>query len=584
MVKMTNVSFFKKEYPRPQLFRDSYRLLNGKWNFSFGDGLTDDMRNGFSDKLEILVPYTYQTALSGIGTEERHDVVWYSRKITVTEEQLKGRVLLHFEGSDYETFLWVNGKFIGKDTGGYHRLTFDCTSALHEGENTLTVKVCDDYSVEKPRGKQRSKDTNYGCWYTDTTGIYKTVWMEFLSNTYIKSLIIEPNASTGRVVLSCCIEGECECGLSAEISFGGKRVASLSGHTADGRAVLDIDLTAEDPLHKWELDDPSLYEIELTLSVGGETVDRAQSYFGVRSIDIADGKIYLNGKELYQKLALDQGYWRESLLTPPDEQALINDILDMSAMGFNGVRKHQKVEDERYLYYADIMGFIVWAEMPSMYLNTEKSRSTFEREWLLAVDQQRNHPSVLTWVPFNESWGVEEIRTDRAVQEFVNDIYHKTKKIDGSRPVITNDGWEHTVSDILTIHHYEQDGEKLHSYFDSIEKCHASKWTNHDRGAFAEGYGYNGQPIIISEFGGTAFVSDTVGDNWGYGVGVKNLEEFYQRFASLIDAIDSLPYNCGYCYTQVTDVQQEVNGLLDFDHKSKFDRERIRAILNKNGR
>lgn len=582
---MSNVSYYRREYPRPQLFRESYRLLNGKWNFSFGDGFTDeDMKNGFSDKLEIIVPFTYQAALSGIGTEQRHDVVWYSREITVTEEQLKGRVLLHFEGCDYETSLWVNGKFIGKDTGGYHRLSFDCTSALRAGENTLTVKACDDYSVEKPRGKQRSKDTNYGCWYTDTTGIYKTVWMEFLSNVYVKSLIIEPCLATGRVSLSCCIEGESECGLNAEISFGGKRVASLSGQTAEGRAVLDIDLTADEPLHKWEPGDPELYELELTLSVGGEAVDRVHSYFGVRSIEIENGKIYLNGKELYQKLALDQGYWRESLLTPPDEQALINDILDMSAMGFNGVRKHQKVEDERYLYYADIMGFIVWAEMPSMYLNTEKSRRTFEREWLLAVDQQRNHPSVLTWVPFNESWGVEEIRTDKVVQAFVNDIYHKTKKIDGSRPVITNDGWEHTVSDILTIHHYEQDGEKLHSYFDSIDKCHASKWTNHDRGAFAEGYGYNGQPIIISEFGGTAFVSDTVGDNWGYGIGVKNLEEFYQRFASLIDAIDSLPYNCGYCYTQVTDVQQEVNGLLDFDHKSKFDRERIRTILNKNGR
>ena len=318
---MSNVSYYIREYPRPQLFRESYRLLNGKWNFSFGDGLNDEeMRNGFSDKLEILVPFTYQTALSGIGTEERHDVVWYSRKITVTEEQLKGRVLLHFEGSDYETFLWVNGKFIGKDTGGYHRLTFDCTSALHEGENTLTVKVCDDYSVEKPRGKQRSKDTNYGCWYTDTTGIYKTVWMEFLSNTYIKSLIIEPNASTGRVVLSCCIEGECECGLSAEISFGGKRVASLSGHTADGRAVLDIDLTAEDPLHKWELDDPSLYEIQLTLSVGGETVALGSCNafvnvlgFGLLAQDVV-GNVDLAARDLAEKTGLKRvGVFRAKL-------------------------------------------------------------------------------------------------------------------------------------------------------------------------------------------------------------------------------------------------------------------------------
>jgi hypothetical protein len=187
-------------------------------------------------------------------------------------------------------------------------------------------------------------------------------------------------------------------------------------------------------------------------------------------------------------------------------------------------------------------------------------------------------------VPFNESWGIEEIKTDKVVQDFVNDIYYKTHKVDKTRPVITNDGWEHTMSDILTIHHYEQDGKKLHSYYDTIEKCCKELWESHHKGAFADGYGYRGQPIIISEFGGTAFVSDTTGENWGYGIGVNNIDEFYARFESLIEAIDSLPYSCGYCYTQVTDVQQEVNGLLDFDHKSKFDKDTMKKILNKSGR
>ena len=581
---MRNISYYQKNYPRPQLWRGDYTILNGEWNFTFGDGLEDDeMRCGFSDREKINLPFTYQTSLSGIGIEERHDVVWYSRRIDVDKSQLKGRVLLHLEGCDYQTFVWVNGSFVGSDSGGYHRLTFDCTSALREGENNLTIKVCDDYSVEKPRGKQRSKDTNYGCWYTDTTGIYKTIWVEFVPESYLENLVIEADARSGRATLKCDIAGKGS-EITAKILFGGREVAIGKAEVTYNAAIIDVDLTGDEPLHLWELEDPNLYEVELSLSSDGSVVDVVKSYFGVRSIDIKDGKIYLNGKELYQKLALDQGYWRDGLLTPPSEQALINDIIDMSDMGFNGVRKHQKVEDERYLYYADVMGFIVWAEMPSMYLNTENSRRVFEREWLLAVRQQRNHPSVLIWVPFNESWGIEEIRTNKTVQDFVNDIYYKTKEIDSTRPVITNDGWEHTVSDILTIHHYEQDGEKLHSYFDTVEKCYATKWTNHDRGAFAEGYGYNGQPIIISEFGGTAFVSDTVGENWGYGVGVNDLEEFYSRFASLIDAIDGLPYSCGYCYTQVTDVQQEVNGLLDFDHKSKFDKERIRSILNKNGR
>ena len=579
---MNHVSYYKEEYPRPQLWRPNYRLLNGEWDFAFGEGEGEsEMSCGFDGKMKINVPFTYQTAMSGIGTEERHDEVWYSRTLSLDESEVKGRAILHLEGCDYETDVWVNGCHIGSDTGGYHRLSFDLSKAIHSGDNKIVIRARDDYSVEKPRGKQRSKDTNYGCWYTDTTGIYKTAWVEFVPNTYIKEIVINPNTNEGNVNISCQIEGALqENVLSATLTYNNKIVAKGSTVIDNGAADLTIKISEDEPIHLWSLDDPNLYEVELSL---GES-DIVKSYFGLRNIDIADGKIYLNGKELYQKLALDQGYWRESLLTPPSEGALVQDIIDMADMGFNGVRKHQKVEDERYLYYADIMGFIVWAEMPSMYSNTENSRKVFEREWILAVNQQRNHPCVFAWVPFNESWGIEEIKTDKVVQDFVNDMYYKTKEIDKTRPVITNDGWEHTISDILTIHHYEQDGVKLHNYYDSIEKCRAEKWESHHKGAFADGYGYTGQPIIISEFGGTAFVSDTVGENWGYGVGVNNYDEFYARFESLIDAIDSLPYSCGYCYTQVTDVQQEVNGLLDFDHKSKFDKAKMKKILEKSGR
>ncbi len=583
---MRHISYYQKEYPRPQLWREGYRLLNGTWSFAFGEGLADEeMQGGFDGRMQINVPFAYQTSLSGIGTEERHDVVWYSRTISIEDDQLCGRVVLHLEGCDYETFVFVNGIPMGSDTGGYHRLSFDITEALHEGENSIAIKACDDYSVEKPRGKQRSKDENYGCWYTDTTGIYKTVWIEFLPNTYLSNLVITPSAENASVTFECHTYGPSDgCRVETEILYEGKKIASGCKEVNFGKASFDIFLAKSEPLHLWEPGDPSLYEVEINITRDGVTVDRVKSYFGVRSIEIGNSKIYLNGKELYQKLVLDQGYWRESLLTPPSEQALIDDITDMADMGFNGVRKHQKIEDERYLYYADIMGFIVWSEMPSMYSNTPKSRKVFKREWLLTVEQHRNHPCILTWVPFNESWGIEEIRTDRFVKDFVNDVYYATKRMDPTRPVVTNDGWEHTISDILTIHHYEQDGVKLHSYYDSLEKCAAPKWENHHKGAFAEDYGYKGQPIIISEFGGTAFVKDTVGENWGYGVGVKDFDEFYARFGSLIDAIDSLPYSCGYCYTQVTDVQQEVNGLLDFDHKPKFDKERIKAILDKSGR
>ncbi len=438
---MKNISYYQTEYPRPQLWRPSYLLLNGVWSFAFGDDVTDEqMHCGFSDKMNITVPFTYQTELSGIGREERHDVVWYSRQINIDEQQLSGRVLLHLEGCDYQTFVWVNGIFVGGDFGGYHRKNFDCTSALHSGENNFTIKACDDYSVEKPRGKQSAKDANYGCWYTDTTEIYKTAWMEFVPSTYLKNVIIESDAEQGRVTLDCHIEGESnDTTVRAEVTYEGKSVAVGIGQTNGGRATLNIGLTDDEPIHLWQLSDPSLYEVKITIFMDGVALDNAQSYFGIRTIETKNGKIYLNNKELYQRLALDQGYWRESLLTPPSEQALIDDITYMADMGFNGVRKHQKVEDERYLYYADIMGFIVWAEMPSMYAFTEDSQKNFEREWLLSVEQQRNHPCVFAWVPFNESWGVEHILTDKAQQDFVNRIYYQTKAIDASRP---DQDWE----------------------------------------------------------------------------------------------------------------------------------------------
>ena len=365
--------------------------------------------------------------------------------------------------------------------------------------------------------------------------------------------------------------------------------------TYEGKPVAEITcpLTAEtggaalwlgDEAHLWETGCGRLYELSVTLIKDGKEIDNIRSYCGVRKIEAKEGKILLNGKPLYQKLVLDQGYWKGSDLTPPSEEALVKDITDMMDMGFNGARKHQKVEDERFLYYADLYGYLVWAEMPSMYKNTEKSRAVFAEEWTLAVLQQKNHPCVITWVPFNESWGIEDVLFDVTVQNFVNDVYHLTKLLDDTRLVITNDGWEHTLSDVLTIHNYEQDGKTFHSWYDTLEKCCAHNWPEGRKGAFANGYGYKGQPVMITEFGGTAFVKDTVGINWGYGQGVKDDEEFLRRFEGLVTAIDDVPFMCGYCYTQVTDVQHEVNGLEDENHQPKFPKEKIKAILQRRGR
>lgn len=581
---MDHIRFYQKEYPRPQLFRDSYQLLNGQWDFAFGKAEeADDLRcGGFSD-LKITVPFTYQTPASGIDRQDRQDVVWYSRQVELTPNQLQGRVLLHFEGSDYETTLWVNGQLVGSDSGAYHRISFDCSRYLHPGSNTLAVKITDDYSTEKPRGKQRWKDENFECWYVDTTGIWKTVWLEFVPQTYVASLRLEPSRLEEALEVFWQLDGNPE-DLQAEltVTFRGQPVAAARAAATQGQ--LKLKLTEQLPLQLWEVGNGRLYELELKLVSKDQTVDTVQSYFGVRDITIRDAQIFLNGKPLYQKLILDQGYWKDTHLTAPSEEALLKDITDMMAMGFNGARKHQKVDDDRALYYADILGYIIWAEMPSMYDNTPKSRAVFEREWLLAVEQLRNHPCILVWVPLNESWGIREVAFDPVQQDFANRMYHKTKAVDATRPVITNDGWEHTISDIITIHEYLQDGQVVHEKYDTVEKCCTAIYSDYKKTTFAQGYGYRGQPILFSEFGGTAFDRDAVGGSWGYGQAVTDDADFLNRFESLIGAIDQLPFSCGYCYTQLTDVQQEVNGLEDVDHNPKFDIATIRRILEKCGR
>lgn len=584
-MKVYNAKCRIKDYPRPQLVRNNWQNLNGKWDFAFDKdniGLQKNYQNGFVADMQINVPFAYQSAMSGIGTSECIEYVWYQKKVHLSYADGE-RIILHLEGSDYQTQVYVNGVFVGEDEGCYHRESFDITQAAANGENLIVFRIHDDYSTEKPRGKQRAKDHDYGCWYVDTTGLYKTVWLEKVSDNYIENIRITPMVKSKTVAIDFDVkEKTAESKIKTTVSYAGKEIATVVTRAISGKAGQNIYLGEE--LHLWEVGDGKIYDLTAELMVDDKVVDTIGSYFGMREIEWGDGKILLNGKPLYQKLALDQGYWEGSDLTAPNEEALEKDIALMQSMGFNGVRKHEKIEDERFLYFADMYGYIVWGEMPSIYNCTQKARDALRTEWPLIVKQLYSHPSVFVWVCMNESWGVEEILFDRSQQEFVNELYFNTKVMDHTRPVVTNDGWEHTYSDILTIHHYTQSGENLHSCFDTVEKCIQRKYKDHDRGAFANGYRYHGQPIIISEFGGTSFVKDVHDGKWGYGEAVGSDEEFLARFSSLIHAIDSIPFICGYCYTQVTDVHHEVNGLLDFKHEPKESPETIRRILTHNGR
>lgn len=585
---MRHTASYKYNYPRPQLVREKWTDLDGEWDFAFDfdkKGEQNGYTRGFTATQKINVPYVYQVPASGIGDTTLCEQIWYQRQISLSPEKGE-KILLHLEGCDYTTRVWLNGEFCGTDDGGYHRLTFDLTAAAKKGNNTLVICVNDDYLTGKPRGKQRWKDKDFGCWYIDTTGIYKTAWLETVNDLHIDFVAFDTSLSdktvTARVKLGGA-ESKKAVKLKMDVSYDGKSVGTAVADVTGNDVAVKTVIAGE--LKLWNVGAPELYDVKLTLVDGKTETDSVMSYFGMREIKTVGAKILLNGKPLYQKLILDQGYWQEGGLTPPTVDAFEDDIKLMLAMGFNGCRKHEKVEDERFLYYADIYGYIVWSEMPSMYeCLTEQSMATFKREWLLAVEQLGSHPCILCWVPFNESWGIEHIREDKRTQDFVNDIWRATKAADGTRPVISNDGWEHTLSDILTIHHYTQSGDTLHKCFDTVEKCASKKFAEHDRGAFADGYEYNGQPIMITEFGGTAFVNDVDDARWGYGDSVKSDEEFIARFRSLIAAIDSLPFVSGYCYTQLSDVYHEVNGLTDFARKPKAAPDTIKAILTESGR
>ena len=583
---------YKKDYPRPQFVRNQWENLNGTWDFCFDDKNVGEIEKWYEDfkgNLEIQVPFTFETKLSGIQEETRHDNIWYHRTIQVDASKLNdNNYILHFEGSDFVTKLWVNGQYAGSHRGGYTRFSFDITNLVKDGENELVVKVEDSFDMQQPRGKQRWLDEVYLCWYIPTTGIWKTVWSEYVPKISLSSVKMTPNLEDCVLEVEynvdapeSCLNGELM--VEALITYEGKLVnktftALTSNHVC---AKLDVAMKAakcyENPVWIWTPNAPRLYDIEFRLWDKQSVIDEIGSYFAMREIRIDGPKVLLNNAALYQKLILDQGYWKDSHLTPPSEEALIEDIDKMKALGYNGLRKHQKTEDERFLYWCDVKGMLVWSEAPSAYQFSDYAVTEFITEWLEIVKQNYNHPCIITWTPVNESWGVTEIQTKSEQQHFTEAIYYLTKSIDKMRPVIVNDGWVHTISDIITLHDYVAEGSVFAERYADLERIVNNEIAfNGKMLAMADGYEYVGQPIMISEFGGIAFNNDDSG--WGYNGKVNTEEAFVDRFDKIVTAVKELPYACGYCYTQVTDVQQEINGLMDIDRNFKVKPEIIKEI------
>lgn len=580
-------------YPRPQMVRDHWIPLDGEWMFAFDDAdegesrgwfhrTEDEIRknNSIEKSTVIRVPYTYETKESGIRDNGIHTVVWYWKKVSV-----EGRLLLHFDGCDYNMKLWINGVYQGNHTGGYTRATYDIGEFQAGDEINICVRVEDRMSELQVRGKQRWLPESYGCWYIQTTGIWKSVWMETVNEAYISKLKMTPDIHRKELILETdiVINRGNDYFIQCTVLYKGMLISRTTIPVKTGKcsAVLPVYDTraGEWGIALWTPESPELYDLEIELICDGKKADKINSYFGMREISIEGNNILLNGQPLYQKLVLDQGYWKESGLTPRGDEDILTDIEKIQEMGFNGLRKHQKTECERFLYWCDVKGLLVWVEGPSFYQFHESAATEFAKEWTEIVNQNYNHPSLITWTPINESWGVPDIKTDKGQQYFSQMIYCLTKMIDPMRPVIVNDGWEHTVSDIITLHDYEEDGNQMRlKYMNKMQEIlEGNFFHNNYRSAFAKGFSYKGQPIIISEYGGTAFEEEDE-KSWGYGERVSDEKEFLKRFSELTLGIKSLPQVCGYCYTQLTDVQQEKNGLLTEERVYKVNPEKIRDI------
>ena len=586
----------RNEHPRPDFQRPSFWNLNGVWQFEMDD---DDLGTaqhwyepGHSFSREILVPFVYQSKASGIGpTDEIHPILWYRRTFQADPAFCGRRVLLRFGAVDWACDVYVNGRHVGAHEGGYTPFALDITDALCEGDNDVCLRVTDTPDTAQPRGKQYWRRGLMGCWYTPVSGIWQTVYMETVEDTYLERVHMIPDVDHECVSCELSLNRIPAQPLEAEIRISCKgtpvRTQLVSICDRDTRVSIDLGVRSAfgglDHVMLWTPDQPALYDTVVTLKQADRTMDQVQTYFGMRKIEVRNGRIYLNNCPIYLRMVLDQGYWQESLLTPPSDEAIQTDIRLTLDMGYNGARKHQKVEDPRYYYWADRMGLLVWGELPSAYDFGSRSMSALSHTLEEFMDRDMNHPSLICWVPLNESWGVRQIYTDPRQQAFGRMLYHMVKARDGSRLVSGNDGWEQTTTDICALHDYAADGSTLAAHFQSREQVekHACDW----RPCWAEGETPRGtEAFMITEYGGIAFTNiglqgDAGGmETWGYHDKVENEDDFFARFGSLMDALRAIPYCQGYCYTQLTDVMQEVNGLLTPDRRPKVDIRRFRSL------
>lgn len=580
----------RPEYPRPQFVRPDWLCLNGEWEFEIDCGDTGLQRGLLKRPLKdrILVPFCPESELSGIGNTDFMHAVWYRRTVTIPPEWGRQRILLHFQACDYDTTCWVNGVEVGRHRGGFTPFAFNLEGVAKGGDTvTIVVRARDFPDPPQPRGKQSQKYENYFCFYTRTTGIWQTVWIEPVPHTSLRRPRLTPEIAHSQIRLDQRITNS-RPGLTLRARLKDQE-GIVSEATVQTGADLKphLDLRVPDGRRRlWSPRDPHLYDVEIELfDEKNHLIDSCTSYTGLRGITIDGKAIRINGEVIFQRLVLDQGYYPDGIMTAPNEQALVRDIELGFAAGFNGARLHQKVFEERFLYHADRMGYLCWGEFPDWGCrnigldNTSQDHGiTYSAQWVEAIDRDFSHPCIIGWCPLNETY--QEIIDDiTELDDAARAMYLATKAMDTTRPVLDASGYSHRVqeTDIYDCHDYEQDPAdfaknhaKLAQGIPFLNGPRNRPWS----------ITYRGQPFWVSEFGGIwwSHRQRKRKESWGYGKRPRTLHEFYDRFAGLCGVLLDHPDMFGYCYTQLTDVYQEENGIYTFDREPKFDLEKIRNV------
>lgn len=565
----------RPEHPNPQWERTNWRNLNGEWEFDFDFGTSARgkklYQNGALPK-KITVPFCPESILSGIGYTDFIPSVCYRKTVTISEEEAKQNIFLHFGAVDFHSYIYINGNLCDEHIGGYSSFKVDITKLIKEGENEIFVIAEDDTrSKTQPSGKQSERFASYGCSYTRTTGIWQTVWLEFVPKSYIKSCKYYPNITDGTLTVIGETVGSGTLSLSA--SYEGKNVGQTQINVAGGSFVTSIKLSE---LHLWEIGCGRLYDLEL--SFGEDTV---KSYFGMREVTLDGLKFKLNGKTVFLRTVLDQGFYPDGIYTAKDDEALKNDILISKAAGFHGARLHQKVFEKRFIYHCDKEGYIIWGEHANWGIDYTDAiaQGNFICEWTEIIERDFNSPAIIGWCPFNETWGYHEKNSDARP---IESVYRITKLYDNTRPCIATSGNYHLDKmEIYDVHDYMQSTEGFEENYAHIaEGIVNDQIERNNKGTQP----YHGEPIFVSEYGGIKWAKNEK-DGWGYGNAPETLDEFVTRYCKLADILITNPYIMGLCYTQLYDVEQECNGLYYYDRTPKFSEEimaKFREAMNKN--